>query len=212
MKKLSIALLCLLLVGICACRQDELPGVTTERPTTTSASAIVELDPGEFAAYSEVIKDYQAQLVDNEYLLAQDYAFCNIEGTNLLLLGIENFYIGSLFDSVYAIQNGVAARQEEFRAPQLGHDLITTLFKNGTIRSDVDDAGARNYCYHRMKNGELKFQTVVVDEGNCWFGFIDDKRTPISKEEFDRVRKEFEGDGQTVELDWKPLAGYGGLS
>jgi hypothetical protein len=33
--------------------------------------------------------------------------------------------------------------------------------------------------------------------------------TPITQAEFDRVQNEMEGDGQVVELDWKPLAEYG---
>jgi hypothetical protein len=31
----------------------------------------------------------------------------------------------------------------------------------------------------------------------------------LSPNEFDRVKQEFEDDGQVVEIDWKPLAEYG---
>jgi len=53
---------------------------------------------------------------------------------------------------------------------------------------------------------------LIDDYGQCYrFNIYVDEfpGTPITKAEFDRVQKEFEGDGQTVELDWKPLAEYG---
>ncbi|MCL2299140.1 MAG: hypothetical protein FWC27_03210, partial [Firmicutes bacterium] len=49
-----------------------------------------------------------------------------------------------------------------------------------------------------------------TDTGECYRkDGQDDLPKVITKAEFDRLKNEFEGDGQTVELDWKPLAEYG---
>ena len=34
-------------------------------------------------------------------------------------------------------------------------------------------------------------------------------RIPITEKEYNRLKKEYEGDGKVVEIDWKPLAEYG---
>ena len=136
------------------------------------------------------------------------YAFFEIDdiGTQALLLGAD----GALFD-VYVIQNGIAVQQEinigEFDSP--------ILFKNGVIRTHSYGDGEKYFYYYRFEKGLLIEQDTVLteylDDDNVFFRNSDNRRTGISitKEEFDRLQKEFEGDGQLAELDWKPLADYG---
>ena len=67
------------------------------------------------------------------------------------------------------------------------------------------------FGYYRLENGEIKNKTVIEQNGK-YYDFIINGPYPgtlITKEEFGRVRKEFEGDGELVELDWKTLAEYG---
>ena len=73
-----------------------------------------------------------------------------------------------------------------------------------------------------MENGELKYQLGLVEE-EFYGGTLGDsfnsyyrinpsntsKRISIKKREYNRLKKQFEGDGQVVEIDWKPLAEYG---
>ncbi|MCL1951696.1 MAG: hypothetical protein FWF60_02590 [Oscillospiraceae bacterium] len=213
MKKGLIAVLCMLLAGLCACGQVESSEeTTTETPTTTVAPISVEIKPSEIAAYSEVVK-----AIKEEFENAPDqlnhlyYAFYDIDGngTKELLLGVE--WGGHIFlDAVYTIQNGVAVQQEAyFMDPTIGPPPL--LYKNGTIRVNrVDDTIIFYYYYFRFENGELKLQIMLIDDMGRYFSNIDPmKRTPITKEEFDRVQREMEGDGQTVALDWKPLEEYG---
>ena len=117
--------------------------------------------------------------------------------------------------AVYTIHDGVAVLQEGYWADsQRGSPPL--LYKNGTLKefNDYDD---KMFAYYRFENGELKYQTMLIDnfseELNSGFYYRSDgigrPSKVITKEEFELVQKEFEGDGQVIELDWKPLAEYG---
>jgi len=174
------------------------------RPSATTA----EIKP-----YFEVIKSkikmydaYPEQLIDQSYVL---YDLDN-NGTKELLLGLEGWGI----TDVYTIQNDIAVRQEEFFVDPYG-GAQPVLLKNGTIRKEwVHDGCQLNISYHCFEDGELKFQTSLRDDCDNWGSFFHynpatKKETPITKAEFNRLQKELEGDGEVVELDWKPLAEYG---
>ena len=208
MKKLSIVLLCVLLAGLCACGLGELEEETSTMPTTA------EIDPSELALYADVLnplseRDYN-ELWQNRYTLYD----LDGDGTKELLLG-EYLYLADEVTllSVYSIQDGVAVYQKgffrdlaaemEFSEPP-GTISVPVLYKNGTIRMG-------DYGYYRLENGVIKNTIVLEEDGICYSHIINNPYppTPITKEEFDRIRKEFEGDGQVVELDWKTLAEYG---
>ena len=143
----------------------------------------------------------------------QFYTLYDIDGNNTdeLLLGVECVSGGIGLGAVYSIQNNVVVKQEEFVADIYYSSPSDVLFKNGTIRSESYDAGELNVAYFCFEDGELKFQTLLLDSrGNYYrmhvqFGSL----APITKEEYDRLRKEYEGDGQLAALDWKPLEEYG---
>jgi len=159
------------------------------------------------------IKSYYDDTPD---LLKKRYYFLyDLDGndTKELLLGQawgEDIYLYA----VYAIKNGIAVRQEEYwYDPQRGNPPL--LYKNGIIRVEAD--GDTMLQYYRFEDGELKFQIMLIDDYSPVFDSGNYKRVDekggfskiITKAEFDRLQKEFEGDGQVIELDWKPLAEYG---
>jgi len=231
MKKLFIAFLCVLFMGLCACGQ-EISSTTvttvTEMATTGLTENIVSTSEGasmtsvmigskasESELYSEAAKERIEGLENGSNQLADlRYALYDIDGngTNEFFRGIECG--GALLaTAIYTIQNGVAVRQEEFWEPDFSRSFPTLLFKNGTIRSGNDNGGELGIIYYRFENGELKRQTTLIDDFGQYYRFnvnVDVfPGTPITKAEFEAVQKEFEGDGQVVELDWKPLAEFG---
>jgi len=141
------------------------------------------------------------------------YALYDIDGngTNELLLGTgDSGYADKddLIISIFTIQDGVAVQQRNVPSP--------TLLKNGTIWTGGESGSGIFHEYYRFEDGSLKLQTGISeynsidkDERGRFQSFPDGRRIDITEEEFERVRKEFEGDGQVVELDWKPLAEYG---
>jgi hypothetical protein len=242
MKKLFVALLCLLFTGLCACRQivpeettvtsdpddstQEIYTKTTDEiteETFTTSIQTVKIKTDKDDPYSYVIEEY----LENYYELLDDphsdtpplyYLLNDIDGNGVkeLLIGTEEWDKKGLA-VVYTIQNGAAVHQKEFWWPRDDDRFgLPVLFKNGTIKATSDDYGdLLLHFYYRFENGELKLLAELVDfslyldrykyckDGN------EDIAIYITKAEFDRLQKEFEGDGQTVELDWKPLAEYG---
>jgi len=217
MRKVFILLFLPLFVSLCACKSVEVPDetiMTTQATTTTEQSeASVSTVTGKTDKNDpsfDTVKAYIKSYIDN--LEGQHYALYSIDGnsTKELLSGLkwgEQIYL----TAVYTIQDGVAVRQEEFRAdPACGPPPL--MFKNGTIVAFDDDGGRQIYYYFRFEAGELKFQVGLNDYYDSDYYRVDDwddLPRAITKAEFDRVKKELEGDGQVVELDWKPLAEYG---
>ena len=239
MKKLFIALLCLLLTGLYACKQVEPPeekttATTISRETTQVTSiettvsekstginaatdrygqSVVEIKTSKDDPYSFIIQDYYQAMNDKPSVSTYQYFLYDIDGNGIqeLLLGLENYGL----DCVYTIQNGVAVQQRALLVDMV-ENSPPILFSNGTIKMDnavseqVLFGDYLRYYYFRFEDGELKRYATLMTDGErfgCSFATADGDIIP--KAEFDRVQKEFEGDGQTVELDWKPLAEYG---
>ncbi|MCL2299096.1 MAG: hypothetical protein FWC27_02980, partial [Firmicutes bacterium] len=215
--------LLVLLMGLCAHGVVTPEWETTPHPTrttepTTESTVTITADKDDPLSYvvEEYLEMYNEILNDNnQYMLPHYYFLYDVDdnGTKELLIGMEWWDQISLY-VVYTIQNGEAVLQKGFRPdPMSGGPAM--LFKNGTIRS-VDEWGYI-IAYHRFEDGELRWQTTLIDNYDPQFDIgqyycvdvPDDPQKTITKAEFDRVRNEFEGDGQVVELDWKPLAEYG---
>jgi len=225
MKKLVAALLCLLLVGLCACEEAGKGETTVVTTQITSPEGIV-IEQTEFCTTERM--SIQRPLADNESeygpyndilvgLIERSY-YCQYalydldgNGTKELLLG-EDTWVSekTLITSIYTIQDGEAVYQDEFLWDPLGAwefewTALPVLYKNGTIMLG-------DYFYYRLEKNGAIIRTSVIEEDGKYYRFIMNGSypgTPISKKEFDRIRKEFEGDGQVVVLDWKPLAEYG---
>jgi len=227
----------MLFAGLCACGPVEtenprttatIAPTTVEAPLTSIAFEMIEssmqtvtikIEKNDPLSYviEEYLEVYNECLYDqNRNMSPHYYALYDLDGN-----GTQELLIAELFGDdirlydVYVIRNGAAVRQEEFQT--LGGGGITlpsVVFKNGTIRIDGHYDVLPTIVYYRFKNGELRHQETLMDDflgqqylrhnrNNAFPG------TPITKAEFDRVQKEMEGDGQVVELDWKPLTEYG---
>ena len=174
-----------------------------------------EIDPGEFAPYTDVVNErikFFRSISDKnyDYLPTQYYTLYDIDGngTKELLLGSEEWGELALI-IIYAIQNGVAVEQQFSVMGEGGSAFPSLLFENGVIRVDSGDDSGRYIIYYRFESGALICPTALVDRYGEYYLNDGWPGTPITKEEFDNLQKEFEGDGQTVALDWKPLADYG---
>jgi len=182
------------------------------RPAALSTAEIKALENGPFSdAFAKEIERY-AEFPN--YFKKQCYVFYDIDGNDAkeLLLGMDWDRVGIYLYAIHTIQDNVAVRQDKLYVdPDLGTPF--SIYKNGTIRMDrIDDEVIFYYYYFRLERREIKFQTMInKDDHERYYrtNAIDKPSSPITKEEFDRVQKEMEGDGQVVELDWKPLAEYG---
>ena len=182
MKSLFIILLCMLLagLGLCICGPKSYK------------------DP-----YFCIIKEYQG------YMDYENYAIYDIDdnGMNELLLGNTSIY------TIYTIQNGVAV-QQDYHADHDDYAFSSIVYINGVVKSERGDPWKTDLSYYRFEDGELKCQVRLThihdnDMVNEYYRhYLDGTKEAITKEEFDRVKAEFEGDGQEVELDWKPLRRY----
>ena len=215
MKKLFTILLCLLLAGLCACGSTTPEEIATA--TTEAVSSTDEIKPNEIKPYAWTLWKYKIRdfVASNP---GQHYALADIDGDGMkeLLLGTEEWGGEIALTIVYATPNGVAVDQKQFETlGEGGSTLSSLIYKNGTIRtrSVVDEEWLR---YYRFEDGELKEQAWLVrgidsNEGKYYRFFSDDPiKHPLTEEEYERLKMEFEGDGETVELDWKPLAEYKG--
>ena len=227
MKKTFILSLCMLFVGLCACGEAISPKETVSSTTLqekitqstnisdVSTSAVTSNSQNESKQYSEAIKAIEKNFASNPNQLGNlVYALYDIDGNGTKeLLIAESHPFGLCPFDIYTIQNGVAVLQDAFRPFGEGGSIHpSTLFKNGTIRYDFfGEIGDQGFGYYRFEDGVLKLQTTIKDDNGQYFHFniYSQKYIPINKTEFDRLQKEFEGDGQVVELDWKPLAEYG---
>ena len=233
MKKILLALMCIPFTVLCACgslttiEEAKSPIITSKKdPYSFVIKAYYSFEQN-FEFYRDTLFDKEDELkriLARNFKMLPEYAFFNLwermhygasrnlqyafyetdnQGTQALLLGAD----GALFD-VYVIQNGIAVQQELF----LGDQGPTMLFKTGTIRTVTGYDGPLLFSYYRFEDGVLKFQVDLYDDEGEYYR-TDNKdgwqEKLISKEEFDRLQKEYEGDGQEVQLDWKPLAEYG---
>ena len=219
MKKLITFLLYLLLAGLCACRQatpeppeSSATSMTSSSGTVTEATSISTIASStrgisnEDTPYSDFLRKYIKERdgkVEHSY-----YTFHDIDGD-----GTEELLMGWAKDleRVYTIHNGIVVRQE----PGLGGDYNppVVLFNNGAIRSiiNLDGPELQLFNYYRIEDGNLKLQIQLRAQPDYYKHYKNEEDTSgilITKAEFDRLQKELEGDGQEVELDWKPLAEF----
>jgi len=192
-------------------QEERLTTATFAHETTTKVYGTIKVNPDD--PYSDVAKKiFHDEVNDFNYCEGyMYYALYDIDGN-----GTEEFIQGlgggerKLINAVYAIQNGIALRQEEYWYPDVERALSALLFKNGTIRDINETDGELSFTYFRFENGALKRQTTLIDDYGEYYRFnLTIDKTRITKKEFNRLRKKYEGDGQVVELDWKPLAEYG---
>ena len=219
MKKIFGAFLCLLFLGFCACGQiaseKETATSTTLRTNSakttetimTTVTTAIGIITSKDEPFADSIIDYIEKYIQKYE--GQLYAFYDVDsdGKKELLEG-GNYWNNLYLARVYTIQNSIAVRQEAFLSdPTM--DLVALLYKNGTIR--LEDTMNNRFTYYQFEGGELKFQIKLFNDSVEYYGILElnGPRTLIAKEEYDRLQKEMEGDGQVVDLDWKPLAEYG---
>ena len=229
MKKLfSAVLLCVLFAGISACEKtpivetatlltsnpdatmEEISTEATEKSNTLGHSTTVI--SSEDAPYSKFFEEAFGS--HSIHMDTQCYTLYDIDGngTKELLLGAND---GKQLYEIYTIQNGDAVCQEQFRAlPE--SSLSFSLFDNGLIKMGYQGEFDNGVKYFRFKNGELKFQSLLYYDFMMYLNIHyfrrdagDEQEREITKEEFEQMQKEIEGDSQVVELDWRPLAEWG---
>jgi len=190
----------------------------TEETNARGTTAVATVATGESITSSLITNDLYAWIIkrhldaanNNPNVNAYHYVLYDLDGngTNELLLGFKEWGLVE----VYSIQNGVAVRQEESSLLDPAEVSPPLLFKNGVIRVNWNTDGAPRIAYYRFEDGELKRSTTLIDNFGQYYRYnMYADQFPgasITKAEFNRLQKEFEGDGQVVELDWKPLAEY----
>jgi len=234
MKRAVVAGLCVVLASLCACGRitpEEETTITTTIPETTQAASTEELtsetawssqptvtiktnkdDPHSFVV-DEYLNYYNERLNDkNSGMRPHYYALYDMDGNGIKELLIAELYAGDirLYD-IFAIQNGEAVRQEEFLVDTEKVTLIA-IYEDGTIKTRHGYRGDQMALnYFRFESGILRLKTGLGEDYGVFnhYDYASKTDTLISKEEFELLEKKFDGNGQIVELDWKPLAEYG---
>ena len=228
MKKIFIVAL-VFLVGFCSCGRATLPAETTTEKdnyaTTSKKSTTVNEKPTWIAAdantaFSSIVEDVLSR--PNGYDMLNDFVLYDTDDEDIpaLLVGVENPF--SYVSEIFTFQNG-AAEQVLSVDYDTGDTYICPL-KTGVIKTGSFGVSTNSY-YRLDEKGQLKlivkldsygderglFRVNPTDSENDFdFYFIPDgTEVRISQEEYERLQKEMEGDGKTVDLDWKPLAEYG---
>ena len=219
----------LCLLGLCACNRTGKGGPYSH---VLKAYALYEQTgqiEDDFAQGFQMLAEGAFAHLDGTLGETLYYAFYDMDGdgTEELLLGKGYGAELPRLIEVYAIQGGIAV-QQPFRVSRSADDayyLSPSLLDNGIIWSFYDNGDGSKLCYwgYRFEDGQLKLQMKLARsmsfdghdysyEGNAYFrGNVEDaagKDTPIGYEEYERLWKEFAGDGQSIEIDWKPLAAY----
>ena len=230
MKKQMLAVLCLLLISFCACGKvnpdDKSTSMTTQEievkstakatQKVTDESTEATEDPeeaGTFASYDKVIKSNYESLSNKEISLAAHYyTFYDVDGNGVqeLLIGGETSY-GIVIFSVFVMQDGVAVLQKALPIWKSEFDRQRWLFKNGTIKMEGFDENGNGYGYFRLEDGKLnRTASIMVENGEYMRVYTNDgyRKVSITKEEFEKVQKEMEGDGQAVDLSWLLFEDY----
>jgi len=198
--------------------QPEETTITGETIGVTTKTSKRKIKTNKNDPYSYVIKEHYDLFFDKDIdPYVKHYVLYDLDrdGTNELLLGTE-WWEGIGIFAVYSIKEGFAVRQEQFK---LDPEEVPppSLFRSGTLRYDFYGEVGHGFIYYRFDSGELKKYMGLSIENDEYFRREYDHSKdpiavnfiPITEEEFNRLQKEFEGDGQVVELDWKPLAEYG---
>lgn len=116
-----------------------------------------------------------------------------------------------LISSVYTIENGKVVKQDS--SVWWNDDYIwdRVLLSNGLIRTTLGDKETPSYSYLGFENGKLKLECAVYYMSDRYFRIYDSivEEEEITKEEYERLRKEAEGDAEVVEINWKRIDEYG---
>jgi len=168
--------------------------------------------------FSEVIQTYPPHFTNDVFQEASRYfALHTIDGNEVLLMGVreDHFHI-TFLEKVYVLQNGVVIQQKELMwgGGEFWGSLAPVLFENGTIRVGRNNEDDLIFFYYRFEDGELEFQISLTEMVDGRFLYRNTTMSPapvnsITREEFERLRQEMEGNGQTVEFNWHPLAELG---
>jgi len=230
MKRLFIAGLCLLFASLYACGKVTLPEETTTTTTMAETTKIptttIAFKPNPDDPYSYVIADALEEsgnwLADRVWRY-EDYVLYDTDGkgTMALLLGWENSE--GFICEIFTLRNGVAERK--FSIPDGSNDHVIRMMKTGYIYTEDLHGAGTTRGYYCFEDGQLRlaaglggyedvsgyFRVDPTDgERDFFFGFVPDgTEVPINDEECRRLVKEFVGDWEPAELDWKPLAEYG---
>ena len=228
MKMISFLLIFVLLACLCACvpaeperttSTEDMMGTTTAEDKSEVTTIVIESTQTEASInkadpYAFVIKEAIDKGIGVFGTYATYYALYEIDdnGAEELLLGAGFGDSSIVLLAVYTIQGDDAVRQEALPGWMKEHPPIL-LFKNGTIRSaGMNNEGILSHGYYRFEAGEINWKiSLNINYGEYFSRYPDDATTfvSITKGEYDRLQKEYEGDGQLAALDWKPLEEYG---
>ena len=237
-KLLAVVLIAFLTGSLVACKQIDQPTTTTTTEkssvgtTETSKPTVSTEKINESVLYSNAIEEVTDPA--GYYFIhgrGDHFFFYDIDGD-----GIKEWLLGTdvnrekrrpedgkdiYLRGISSIQDGVVMRQRDNNLELGEADVPPVVFKNGMIRCEDfrDDWGSRVIRYAYLEDGKLKDYTSLRKNDLIYAPFLENEYEyfvrdnneyiGITEEEFEQMQKEIEGDGQTVELDWRPLAEWG---
>ena len=170
----------------------------------------------DLGSYNSAIDEHLKTLFDNHF--SREYYFMHdIDGD-----GVDEFLWGKwenygleyiVLAGVFAVNGDSAIRQYGFREIHMETPDHAYLFKNGTIKlvnlDILPEEGEVGY-YYRFDGGELKwYASLHAYNGRYSYYDANYNEKTIDKNTHARLLKEMEGDGEVVEINWKPISQYG---
>ena len=198
------------------------------------STVVIKTDPNDL--YSYFIKDryekiYEAQKSEgsdfftdfDKHALDVFYFIYDIDGN-----GVDELIMGDwkkitddiddinppreiLISSVYTIENGEVVKQDSSVWWDDEYLWNRELLSNGLIRTTLGDKEYPSYSYLGFENGKLELKLAVYNMGDRYLRIHDSivDEEEITKEEFERLRDEANGDSEIVEINWKRIDEYG---
>lgn len=115
--------------------------------------------------------------------------------------------------SIYTIKNGEVMEINTY--PWLPDDYIwdRVILTNGLIRTSLGDEKHPHYYFLGFESGEAVLKCAIYDYGDD-DGYVQqfadiNTSIDITKEEFERLRDEANGNAEVVEINWKFISEYG---
>lgn len=123
-----------------------------------------------------------------------------------------------MISHICTLKNGEVTKQESFWW-QNNYLWDTVLLSNGLIRQSMGFEEYPSYFYFFVENETLKFKFGVCYtqdvNGDRFYSYVAEAEDgkyieeKITKEEFERLRDEANGDAEVVEINWKRIDEYG---
>jgi hypothetical protein len=187
--------------------------------TRTTATSRADLNFRAIAAYNKYIKnrDFSIAYLSDDVVNAYYYSLYDVDGNGVdeLLLGVNSVNFGKYLCDMCFMQNELVQQEAILSGGEYGF-YETVIFEDGTIKVAYNIDGGMVYRYYKLEDENLR-QVIALIDNTIEEDYpnyskkteMDGSFITITKEEFDRLKTEYDSNGAAVKFTWKPLSEFG---